>query len=104
VDGCHLVVSVHQNCNVLGRAILSYGFVYIGHCCHSLSIFYYVYFDLNWIVSDKLLDQLISVIGRRIIYYDYLVIFIVKVHHRLKVVLVSELFSVVEGWNHNAER
>jgi hypothetical protein len=43
-------------------------------------------------------------ISGSIIYNNYFDVFVVQVYHRLQVVLVSEVFCVVESRNHNAKR
>jgi hypothetical protein len=57
----------------------------------------------DFVLHNPLLDEFVGVVGGGIVDNHYFEVLVVEVDHRLQVVLIPEVLSVVEGWNDNAE-
>jgi hypothetical protein len=98
------VVSIDQQHNVLFIAMLRDCGVDIGHSSQSLLVSYQSYVVRDLIFLNPLLDELVGVVGRCVIDDHYFEVLVVEVDHRLQVILVPEIASVIDRRHHDAER
>ena len=98
------VVSIDQQHNVLFSAVLRDCGVDIGDSSQSLLVSYQSYVVGDLIFLNPLLDELVGVVGRCVIDDHYFEVLVVEVDHRLQVILVPEIASVINRCHHDAER
>lgn len=99
-----LVVSIDQEHNVLFTAMLRHCGVDIGHSGQSLLVSDQSYVVDDLVFLNPLLDELVGVVGGCVIDDHYFEVLVVEVDHRLQVILVPEIASVIDSCHHDAER
>ena len=100
----HFVITINKDYDTISSTMISYSFMDVWASSHPLLVFNDHYINTYIILSNPLLDKLIGMIRRSIIYDDYFEIFVLKIDHWLKIVLISKVSSIVESWHHDTER